>query len=106
MIKYLEKSGRTREEALAAALSELGMSEEEILGSELIELPKSGFLGIGARPAVIRVSYEAPDEVVEAVEEKPARPRRRKQLPRRRRRRKRKRQLPLPRRRPRRSRLP
>ena len=72
MIKYLEKSGRTREEALAAALSELGMSEEEILGSELIELPKSGFLGIGARPAVIRVSYEAPDEAVEAVEEKPA----------------------------------
>ena len=69
MIKYLEKTGRTREEALAAALAELGMSEEEILGSELIELPKSGFLGIGARPAVIRVSYEAPDEV---VEEKPA----------------------------------
>ena len=33
MIKYLEKSGRTREEALAAALAELGMSEEEILGS-------------------------------------------------------------------------
>ena len=69
MIKYLEKSGRTREEALAAALAELGMSEEEILGSELIELPKSGFLGIGAKPAVIRVSYEAPDEI---VEEKPA----------------------------------
>ena len=62
MIKYLEKSGRTREDALAAALAELGMSEEEILGSELIELPKSGFLGIGAKPAVIRVSYEAPDE--------------------------------------------
>ena len=62
MIKYLEKSGRTREEALAAALAELGMSEEEILGSELVELPKSGFLGIGAKPAVIRVSYEAPDE--------------------------------------------
>ena len=68
MVKYLEKSGRTREEALAAALAELGLSEEEILGNELIELPKSGFLGIGARPAVIRVSYEAPDE----VEEKPA----------------------------------
>ena len=71
MIKYLEKSGRTREEALAAALAELGMSEEEILGSELVELPKSGFLGIGAKPAVIRVSYEAPDEEAapEAAEE-------------------------------------
>ena len=65
MIKTLDKSGRTREEALAAALAELGLSEEEILGSELIELPKSGFLGIGARPAVIRVSYEVPDPVEE-----------------------------------------
>ena len=65
MIKYLEKSGRTREEALAAALAELGLSEEAILGSEIVELPKSGFLGIGARPAVIRVSYEVPDEPAE-----------------------------------------
>ena len=63
MVKYLEKSGRTRDEALAAALAELGLSEEELLSNELIELPKSGFLGIGARPAVIRVSYEVPDEV-------------------------------------------
>ena len=65
MVKYLEKSGRTRDEALAAALAELGLSEEELVSNELIELPKSGFLGIGARPAVIRVGYEAPDEVVE-----------------------------------------
>ena len=65
MIKYLEKSGRTMEEAIAAALSELGLSEEEI-SVEVLERAKSGFLGIGAQPAVIRVSYEVPDEPVEA----------------------------------------
>ena len=61
MIKYLEKSGRTMEEAIAAALSELGLSEEEI-SVEVLERAKSGFLGIGAQPAVVRVSYEVPDE--------------------------------------------
>lgn len=61
MIKYLEKSGRTMEEAIAAALAELGLSEEEI-SVEVLERAKSGFLGIGAQPAVIRVSYEVPDE--------------------------------------------
>ena len=71
MIKYLEKSGRTMEEAIAAALAELGMSEEEI-SVEVLERAKSGFLGIGAQPAVIRVSYEVPDEPVEEKIETPA----------------------------------
>ena len=71
MIKYLEKSGRTMEEAIAAALAELGKSEEEI-SVEVLERAKSGFLGIGAQPAVVRVSYEVPDEP--AAEEKPAAP--------------------------------
>jgi spoIIIJ-associated protein len=71
MIKYLEKSGRTMEEAIAAALAELGMSEEEI-SVEVLERAKSGFLGIGAQPAVIRVSYEVPDEPAEPVKEAPA----------------------------------
>ena len=73
MIKYLEKSGRTMEEAIAAALAELGRSEEEI-SVEVLERAKSGFLGIGAQPAVIRVSYEVPDEPAEKKAEKPAAP--------------------------------
>ncbi len=64
MIKYLEKSGRTMEDAVAAALAELGRSEEEI-SVEVLEREKSGFLGIGAKPAVVRVSYEVPDEPAE-----------------------------------------
>ena len=68
MIKYLEKSGRTMEDAIAAALAELGLSEDEI-SVEVLERAKSGFLGIGAQPAVVRVSYEVPDEP--APEKKP-----------------------------------
>ena len=71
MIKYLEKTGRTMEEAIAAALAELGKSEEEI-SVEVLERAKSGFLGIGAQPALIRVSYEVPDEPVEEKKEAPA----------------------------------
>ena len=71
MIKYLEKSGRTMEEAIAAALSELGLSEEEI-SVEVLERAKSGFLGIGAQPALIRVSYEVPDEPAAEKKEAPA----------------------------------
>lgn len=61
MIKTLEKSGRTAEDAVAAALEELGLERDDV-SVEIIERAKSGFLGIGATPAVVRVSYEAPDE--------------------------------------------
>ena len=76
MIKTLEKSARTEELAIAEALKELGLDRDDV-SVEILERAKSGFLGIGASPAVIRVSYEAPDEAVaapvaEAVVEKAA----------------------------------
>ena len=37
----------------------------------MLERAKSGFLGIGAQPAVIRVSYEAPDEPAAPAAETP-----------------------------------
>ena len=61
MIKTLEKSARTEELAIAEALKELGMDRDDV-SVEILERAKSGFLGIGASPAVIRVSYECPDE--------------------------------------------
>ena len=61
MIKTLEKSARTEDEAIAAALAELGMDRDDV-SVEIVERAKSGFLGIGASPAVIRVSYEAEEE--------------------------------------------
>lgn len=64
MLKTLEKSGKTEEAAIAAALEELGLDRDDV-SVEIVERAKSGFLGIGASPAVIRVQYEAPDEEVE-----------------------------------------
>lgn len=61
MIKYLEKSGRTEDDAIRAALEELGMDRDDV-SVEILERAKSGFLGIGASPAVVRVSWECPDE--------------------------------------------
>lgn len=61
MIKSLEKSGRTEDDAIAAALKELGLARDDV-SVEIVERAKSGFLGIGASPAVVRVSYEVEDE--------------------------------------------
>ena len=66
MKKYLEKSGKTEDEAIAAALRELGLDRDDV-SVEIIERAKSGFLGIGASPAVVRVEYEVAEEVIEPV---------------------------------------
>ena len=71
MIKTLEKTGRTEEDAINAALKELGLDRDDV-SVEIIERAKSGFLGIGASPAVVKVSYEVADEpVIEEVVETP-----------------------------------
>lgn len=57
MIQSVEKTAKTEEEAVAAALSELGRTREEVT-VEVLEKAKSGFLGIGSAPAKVRVSYE------------------------------------------------
>ena len=62
MINYLEKTGKTEEEAIAAALRELQMERDDV-SVEIVERAKSGFLGIGAQPARIRVSWETTDPV-------------------------------------------
>ena len=64
MIKTLEKAGRTEEDAIQAALKELGMDRDDV-SVEIVERAKSGFFGIGASPAVVRVTYECQDEPAE-----------------------------------------
>ena len=60
MIKSLEKSARTEEEAINLALAELGLDRDDV-SVEIITRSKSGFLGIGACNAVVKISYEVPD---------------------------------------------
>ena len=60
MIKSIEVKGKNRDEAEASALAQLGKNRDEV-AIEVIEEGKTGFFGIGAVPALIRVSYEIPD---------------------------------------------
>ena len=71
MLKSIEVSGKTVEEAVAKALGQLGLERDEV-SVEIVERGKSGFLGIGAVSAVVRVSYEAAEEKPAAKAEKPA----------------------------------
>lgn len=61
MLKTYEASGKTTEDAVAKALAALGLERDDV-SVEIVTRGKSGFLGIGAVDAVVRVSYEAPDE--------------------------------------------
>lgn len=47
-------SGRTEKEALQKASEQLGIAVEE-LSYEIVEYPSKGFLGIGNKPAVIKI---------------------------------------------------
>ena len=69
MLKWIEATGKTENDAIAAALKKLGLDRDSV-SVEVIARAKTGFLGIGSQPARIRVSYEVPDEP--APEEKPA----------------------------------
>ena len=67
MEKTIITSGKTIELALEAALSQLGLERDDIT-YQVLALPKAGFLGFGAQPAKVQVTYEAPDPVPEAPE--------------------------------------
>nr|WP_297283407.1 RNA-binding cell elongation regulator Jag/EloR [uncultured Agathobaculum sp.] len=81
MEKFIETTGDTRDAAIEAALKQLGMDRDDV-SVEVLDNGKKGFLGIGATPARVRVTYEVPDEPVKKAEpvhitvEKPAKPHR------------------------------
>ena len=68
MEKTIITSGKTIDLAVEAALTQLGLTRDDIT-YEVLALPKAGFLGFGAQPAKVMVTYQAPDPVV--VPEKP-----------------------------------
>ncbi len=72
MIKTLEKSARTVDIAIDEALKELALSRDDV-SVEVLDMGKSGFLGIGAVPARVLVSYEVPDEKPAPVSVRPVR---------------------------------
>ena len=68
MEKTIITAGKTIDLAIEAALTQLGLDRDSV-SVTVLQQAKSGFLGFGAQPAKVQVTYEAPDPVV--VPEKP-----------------------------------
>jgi len=74
VLKFIEVTGKTKEEAISKGLAQLGLDQDDV-SIEILDLGKTGFLGIGSVPAKVKLSYEGPDEEpapAPVVEEKPA----------------------------------
>jgi len=56
MVRTIEGTGKTTEDAIKAAVAALGVSRDEVTVEEL-QKPKSGFFGIGSVEAKVRVTY-------------------------------------------------
>ncbi len=77
MIKFIDMTGKTEDEAIRRALEQLGLERDDV-SVEILERAKSGFLGIGGSPATVRVSYDdgqpEPKEEPKVSEAKPTAP--------------------------------
>ena len=67
MIKSIEISGKSDEEAIAAGLAQLNKNRDEV-SVEVLERAKKGVLGIGHSDALVRLSYEEADTQRDKVE--------------------------------------
>lgn len=65
MEKTIVTSGKTIDLAIEAALTQLGLDRDSV-SVTVLQKEKAGFLGFGAQPAKVQVTYEAPDPVPEA----------------------------------------
>lgn len=73
-MESVEKTGETIEAAIDAGLKELGVTSADVM-VEVLEEPYRGIMGIGAKPARVRIIYmgRRPEPPVERAEPKPAR---------------------------------
>ena len=60
MEKTMIASGKTIDLAIESALTQLGLDRDSV-SVQVIQQAKAGFLGFGAQPAKVQVTYEAPD---------------------------------------------
>ena len=70
MEKTLIATGKTIDLAIEAALVQLGLDRDSV-SVQVLQKEKAGFLGFGAQPAKVQVTYEVPDPVEEKAPEKP-----------------------------------
>ena len=67
-MREVERSAPSVEEAIEAALEELGVSEQEAR-VEIVQEPRQGVLGIGSHEAVVKVSVSEVEATGPLVEE-------------------------------------
>ena len=65
MEKTIITTGKTIELAIEAALQQLSLDRDNV-SVQVLAQAKPGFLGFGATPAKVEVTYEAPDPIPEA----------------------------------------
>ena len=65
MEKTIIATGKSIDLAIEAALTQLGLDRDSV-SVQVLQQAKAGFLGFGAQPAKVQVSYEAPDLTPEA----------------------------------------
>ena len=65
MEKTIITSGKTIDLAIESALTQLGLDRDSV-SVQVLQQAKPGFLGLGAQPAKVQVTYEAPDPAPEA----------------------------------------
>ena len=65
MEKSIVTTGKTIDLAIEAALTQLGLDRDSV-SVQVLQQAKAGFLGFGAAPAKVQVTYEAPDPIPEA----------------------------------------
>ena len=58
MGKQIEKSGKTVDEAIWNGVQEMGLSVDEV-DIEIIQKGSLGLLGIGAKPAIVRLTEKS-----------------------------------------------
>ncbi len=71
MEKSIVTTGKTIDLAIEAALTQLGLDRDSV-SVQVLAQAKSGFLGFGASPAKVQVTYEVPDPKPEPAAPKSA----------------------------------
>ena len=66
MEKTIITSGKSIDLAIESALTQLGLDRDSV-SVLVLQQAKAGFLGFGAQPAKVQVTYEVPDPRTESI---------------------------------------
>ena len=56
-MEFIDVSAKTIEDAIAKGVAELNLEGKELVETQVVSHPSGGFLGIGRKPAVVRMFY-------------------------------------------------